>query len=210
MSRHAQFPRWLLDELAVCMLDINWFFEEKKFMEEDLNIPYIDEESYGTVIGAVDSWLQAGLLQIIDKDYVVIPHQGVFPPSKNHLLQDLSVGLTSRGGAEWESQAKPAWDRFIEWGFSGDDEGRRWLFSEAQTDQVAKAVISALEATGQRDALANARRTELVPWQATYWKALPNGVRHEVDVSSEDVFGSMSPLPFWYDDPHHWLDNPRK
>lgn len=87
--------------------------------------------------------------------------------------------LTAQGGAVWESFARPQWERFLASSCEFPEDGStfeqrhtvetsdwQWLdkYLRAQAvEQVVEAGSMTLE--------------ELRPWQATYWKTLPFGLR---------------------------------
>jgi hypothetical protein len=81
-------------------------------------------------------------------------------------------GLTPAGGATWESMARPDWSRFHD-GFEGGLEHLRVV--EAATTELA---LRHFERGWSLPLLPEAPKLEtLTPWQATYWKQLPRGVR---------------------------------
>jgi len=87
--------------------------------------------------------------------------------------------LTASGGSLWEAAAKPDWDRFVFEGteYDGDDSPDICRV-EASTPVRALEYLNYLERYHLVDAT-HYTSTDLAPWEATYWKRLPHGVRFE-------------------------------
>lgn len=87
--------------------------------------------------------------------------------------------LTPNGGAAWEAFARPRWDRYIEHGheFPDDDSPfERLTTIEASEWQWLDRYLMA-QAAEQTIEPGSLTLAELRPWQATYWKTLPFGLR---------------------------------
>ena len=84
--------------------------------------------------------------------------------------------LTTRGGAAWESFARPEWSLFIDHGF---DEGEDGMRTTTVTTCDWKQLDRYLESVAREEAIEPGTMTlaELRPWQATYWKTLPFGLQ---------------------------------
>ena len=87
--------------------------------------------------------------------------------------------LTALGGAAWEAAASPRWDSLVvELTGCDEDDGPDTCQIEASTAVRALEYLNYL----QRDQFIDVKEYEsfaLTPWQATYWKRLPHGVRFE-------------------------------
>ena len=87
-------------------------------------------------------------------------------------LPRLWYGLTEAGGRLWERYALPRWDRFVT---VVEDPEAFVVETTAMTRERVAAVsdfpqfYEAIPGSDEWD--------ELAPWPATYWKALPQGVR---------------------------------
>lgn len=94
-------------------------------------------------------------------------------------LDCVHYGLTADGGAVWESFARPQWERYIghSYDYPDDDstferrttiETLNWqTLDKYLRAQTAEQVVEAGSIT----------LAELRPWQPTYWKTLPFGLR---------------------------------
>lgn len=94
-------------------------------------------------------------------------------------LETAHYWLTADGGAAWESFARPRWNRYVIDSCEFPEDGStfermttietsdwQWLDRYLRT-QASEQVVEAGSIT----------LTELRPWQATYWKTLPFGLR---------------------------------
>jgi hypothetical protein len=117
--------------------------------------------------------------------------------------------LTDSGGRAWENAASPRWNEMVT---ESTDMERKVCRIEAATLAQAQKYIDALSRE-QLVQVGECTVTKLRPWQANYWKRLPQGVRVEFhrDVDSED--GSMDWPPsrseFFQGTPH-WYTRPWK
>lgn len=125
-------------------------------------------------------------------------------------------GLTEKGGAKWESWARPKWKRYVDChhrlssGTSPERvemlaEDRGWLesFRDLYFQEFGVQTISETEFLDQ-----------ITPWPATYWKTLPSAWRFRCvrskdeapnrshDTSPRDAYQAMTD---WYR--HAWNDS---
>ena len=91
-------------------------------------------------------------------------------------------GLTSLGGATWETFAHPKWSRYIGASFgtgpaeaevicADPDRLNGYVFSKYQTFHALPGTI---------------RRDRVEPWPATYWKVLPLGYRMRYEYEPDE------------------------
>ncbi len=117
----------------------------------------------------------------------------------------IAYGLTDAGASAWEHAAMPDWSRYVE--ESSDPEDKSYVL-QAATEKVADEYLSYL-CRYQIDLLSKVEQTRLHPWQATYWKSLPDGVRltfrawDKPDRISGPTCESefVHPDPWWYTRP---------
>ncbi len=87
----------------------------------------------------------------------------------------MDYGLTVQGGARWEAYSAPDWSRYIDAGYFGDS-----LTGEvaAGTRRAAEQYLALEPFISSSSIVPNSVQWEtLAPWQATYWKVLPEGHR---------------------------------
>jgi hypothetical protein len=92
-------------------------------------------------------------------------------------MRRLWYGLTESGGAAWEAEARPLWDRFIGSWVSGD-----WQVKEPREEETLAAsrerILGFAAFANDWEPVADTQCwDDVIPWQATYWKTLPRGVR---------------------------------
>ncbi len=93
--------------------------------------------------------------------------------TRRHGLPDADTiyfGLTRDGGAEWESAARPDWNRYL-FSAAGEHEVEIACADEARLEKFLRSPWLDWRPIGDE------RRDVLSPWQATYWKTLPLGHR---------------------------------
>ena len=100
--------------------------------------------------------------------------------------------LTDRGGNAWEEAASPEWSRFVDCqGEDPDDDTATVL--RAANEQEAEKYLAYLRYSQMR-VLGDIERVVLRPFQATYWKELPEGIefrfRSEGDYSHPERIGT--------------------
>lgn len=87
-------------------------------------------------------------------------------------------GVTSQGGALWETHSQPKWEYFFEEGYGADpDEGEM----SAQTRELIEERLALIPFDSfVKDIVSGSIRwSVLQPWEATYWKRLPLGYHVE-------------------------------
>jgi hypothetical protein len=89
-------------------------------------------------------------------------------------------GMTQRGAARWEALAEPDWDRYICEEAAPEAEpdiSRTSLWARTKV-RLEEALLFGY--AGEPISSNQERWEPLVPWQATYWKTLPDGYRVEL------------------------------
>ena len=197
---------WFLDAVVEYKLPVRILVAQN--LAEVLNRPShnLDHQS-----------LCALLLQLIQEDYLMIyqyhPRQGreiPFIPSLRDLQEELdtaesdrqaylSYGLSSLGGAQWEMLSSPRWDRFISASYGVDPYEAEIIAQDRQLVQryfelqhyISSAVGAIIPESLQWDSLA--------PWQATYWKTLPQArrLRFSYYPYTEDREAPITPTWAW-------------
>lgn len=129
-----------------------------------------------------NGWIEFGRLLPGDSASVSDPDAdeiAAFLRERGRGRETVHYWLTAEGGAAWESFARPRWDRYIVPSCEFPEDGStferlttietsdpRWLDKYLRV-QAAEQVVEAGSIT----------LAELRPWQATYWKTLPFGLR---------------------------------
>jgi hypothetical protein len=129
-------------------------------------------------MGLVDLHLEedrTGDVAAIERLVSKPPRDGVVYQSGNHYR------LTPTGGAEWERAARPDWGRYVERSEERHDDGAP-VEHEILSPSAARAEAYLDFVRGDRlwygpvsnESIA---RDVIRPWEATYWKTLPEGHR---------------------------------
>jgi hypothetical protein len=117
--------------------------------------------------------------------------------------------LTAKGGSQWESLSNPNWD----WCISGS----LWENSEAKYLHIAEQNLEFIRyAFNSQPILSSKTYQVLRPWQATYWKTLPEG--HRIEYQTQDLpFSSIVLRQDWPPEvqdfekkSQNWYTNPFK
>jgi hypothetical protein len=110
------------------------------------------------------------------------PHV-VLPPTLSEIRSALagklylSYGLTPRGGARWEAYSSPDWNRYIDAGYRSESGGGAGEIS-AGDRHLIEHNLELIAHVHKISVLSNSERWDIItPWQATYWKTLPNAHR---------------------------------
>ena len=130
------------------------------------------------VLGALGQLVEQGLLYLSRLDGKPVAFASV--EWNEYLTQQVRSNdavkcrLTSQGGSLWEQAALPHWGKFyrLEW-----DHHSRGTLDVCRLEVIER--ILALEAFQEMAIFQHSPepQIELVPWQATYWKAMPRGFR---------------------------------
>lgn len=138
--------------------------------------------SHSDLLDTLHSLFQEGLIVNIrhPNDEVIIE----FVPTYSEI--DLALKgnnksqyrLTNKGGGRWEVLSKPNWSLFLVDSFNlRTDE----IIVEASSLQIAEQYMKLTPYWYQHDLLSESKKNEVLrPWQATYWKELPEGHRISV------------------------------
>ncbi len=120
----------------------------------------------------------------------------------NRPMECTSYDLTSDGGRAWESIARPDWGRFVE----EEREDDAIMFRAASEEQADKYLAYQRDCWIQTHGAVE--RTRLRPWDATYWKELPEGFEVRVRATNRtDIVANphrsefFSYGPWWYTRP---------
>jgi hypothetical protein len=96
--------------------------------------------------------------------------------------ESIYYGLTPKGGAYWESFARPDWSQYIDASattVSGNGEATIWGAEIIGVDRekIEQLLQSNIYYHKQSLLPETVKRESLIPWQATYWKQLPAGYK---------------------------------
>lgn len=126
----------------------------------------------------------------------------------------VTFGLSDFGGQVWEDLAKPDWDRFVStWqDYSKVDseagQGPIGYYYQTRSRGLIEVYLAPLENEGKLFTRGSSRTTVLRPWEATYWKAFPEGFEFYCEspenFANRDPFGDYFELLCpWYTVPEH-------
>lgn len=169
-----------------------WFLDAVIEMGENLAVlksPHIEEvmnrRTHGLgereLVEFLASLCQAGLVEVKNEDDVracsLREVERAFSTSRREPghYSGFWYYLTPAGGAAWESVTNPDWDRFL----------TQWLsvrpnqvcIEAATRERAVEAFNRASADPAHVPVPGSYRETLLQPWEATYWKTLPSGVR---------------------------------
>lgn len=115
--------------------------------------------------------------------------------------------LTAKGGAQWEHFAHPRWDRFMDHGYEILSETRRKGELYCATEHLLESYFKGIHFLGYHVDSATVVRDVVKPWQATYWKQLPQAYRisFEFDEDSSHNWENM-PYSFYCLHNNKWYD----
>ena len=107
-----------------------------------------------------------------------------FIPTRDQLLrgidadEDVTYGLTPKGGGAWEALAKPNWAAYVSWRTAYDRNG---IVGESEIEASSETRLTehlaALEQAGYEVIPGTEKRANLKPWPVFYWKTLSEGLR---------------------------------
>jgi len=119
--------------------------------------------------------------------------------------ESLYYHMTANGGANWEAFASPNWKRFIDHSHSYDDNGNERHTVHAANRELLQRIFDGLHYEGVTPMPETVVWTEISPWQATYWKKLPQGCRLEF------ASAPRTPSFMWDDMPltYYWISRPQ-
>ena len=196
---------WLLDVVVRARVHLDWLLWEH--LDEALNRPGhgLDPD---VLLDMVDRLFRGGFIDAAGPrrsgepgDLGLSLHRSEIEAALHGYRPGLSYGMTSRGGARWEAVAKPDWSRFLDEsaGLDPDEVEMAGLDRDRVASHLQRHTLWAVVPGSER-------WTELIPWQATYWKTLPRGYRVRVPWPRE----SPDKAPDWaaYNEWIHWYTNP--
>ncbi len=82
--------------------------------------------------------------------------------------------LTPKGGARWEEFAEADWNRYYSFDWEGPEPEHIEIATASEQD-TERAFLFLLKDQEVEPIAGTEIRTQLSPWQATYWKTLPRG-----------------------------------
>ena len=169
------YERWLLEMVATLRYPVDVLGSEE--IELHLNRPG-HGRPFDEMVARVQRLAREGLVEVFGPD-------------------DVYFGLTAAGGAAWEAFAAPAWDRYV---WDEADEHDLWI-----TSPVRERVELLLRCLFGDDPGVRAEATwdSVAPWQATYWKELPRGIRCRVPGGYERE--PRAPMSAWDPDVRRWF-----
>jgi hypothetical protein len=148
-------------------------------------------------------------------DAVAIERLISLPAIDGVIYKSHGYGLTAAGGVEWERAARPDWNRYVEYRTSPSEDDVRWEHSIICADpSMAERYLGFQRAVWLEpgDLIeASITRDVVRPWEATYWKTLPEAHRIRYLSASgrsrypsrEEIARSDFPTggSRWHDDP---------
>lgn len=100
--------------------------------------------------------------------------------SLDQSLNDLTVGLTPRGGKLWERAASPAWSMFVDEGEPKILRKEIWITFEARNLNWLRLLDSSLSRFGFFRG-ARRRFVKIKSWRPVYWKSFEFGYSLHID-----------------------------
>jgi hypothetical protein len=178
---------WLLEAV------VGWRIRLGGLDEESWYCPAHNREPHGmplkVLVTTFNEMLSRGYFVFSDKN-----DSPITSPNVEKLIKDRNpvvwYGLTPKGGALWESFARPYWDLFIdqEWSQPNEKDGRSTAvlagMGEKRLDCYVHFIKEWLASKGFPPVEVLTRR-QVKPWQATYWKQFECG--HEVTIRSHPI-----------------------
>jgi hypothetical protein len=120
--------------------------------------------------------------------------------------------LTIKGGQQWEILSKPNWDWCIGGGYYYSE---NQVISEATSYKVAEQYLQMYPYWDSFEVIPDSIEVEILrPWQATYWKTLPEGYR--ISGKTRDIQEIRSQRDMlseereFMDKVYNWYTNPFK
>jgi hypothetical protein len=105
--------------------------------------------------------------------------------------------LTAEGGRQWEAFAAPRWDRYVECSTRYDRSGSREMGVLISPDRARlERLLNGAHHMGQAVNSKHVHWRVLRPWQATYWKQLPEA--HLVCYRFEEFKFNFGDNPHWF------------
>jgi hypothetical protein len=91
--------------------------------------------------------------------------------------KDWFYGLTMKGGSAWEEAAQPDWQQFFRDEYD-ELEGHEYVTLSASSITTLQRAVRFLERLRSRriGAFSREQARNVAPWDATYWKRLPEGL----------------------------------
>jgi len=126
--------------------------------------------------------------------------QGTFVPTRAEIEAALAgalkvyYGLTLKGGARWEAVSLPDWNRYCD-AFLGIDPEVGTIISRDR--KLVETYLSLCHyAWNDMSVIAGSEKWDVLkPWEATYWKTLPDGHRIQFEYKSRDAAGVTESPP---------------
>lgn len=194
-------PRWLSDTLVEARIDISTLGRPVGVIEEAFNrsvesfeLPQLASQIFQDQLNGRVGFLTANESALsLGQDAIL---ESISTSREGYYLE-----LTQDGGKCWEQLAGTDWSRFTSVQQQEVEVNGIWhwqLAIEAETEELARRLSQNLDLLGYSQSKGEFQLSRLVPWEATYWKFLPSGVRltceNPVDIGIVRTEGSEQ---FW-------------
>ncbi|MEG4322318.1 MULTISPECIES: hypothetical protein [unclassified Microcoleus] len=190
--------------------------------ESLINFAHSEQLSQAEVVLAADSLFQRGDIKamVFTDEYdtepasdVVLTRAGI----QDHLIGRLvaSYYLTPQGGARWEAMAHPDWNKFFIVNF------REFFPDEDEIFGTQREILEQLLSLdrlilGKQHIPGTEKWNVLEPWEATYWKTLPQGYHVSCEFQHNDSCldyqkeGALPELVEEHEQALQWYENMKK
>ena len=201
----ANVPKWLLNALVEFRIDPITLRSGKDFLEEDFNCE-IPEFDLGRLVQVIFINMREGNLEITDSQENPLSLDN--PDALSTLIargheQTYWLGLTDRGGSEWECLCTPRWDDFVNlYLMSGAGEDEEVCIESLSRDKNLEA-YAYIKSSDYIIIPSSEKWLTLSPWEATYWKTFPTGLRLTLrgrNAAPSEMRSNKS----WYSDFFKW------
>lgn len=170
----------------------------------------------GTLIGALRNHFTRGhLIAFQENREPFVPTASELDDALHHLppgecrWSSPCYGLTAKGGAMWEALAQPDWRRYLSYESSSDDDWNTQIGEVTCADRLfAQQYISGLPELGIEVLAGPSDAERVAPWQATYWKTLPEGFRFHFRCRDREERVDGSRVPRWFTEMEQWYVRP--
>ena len=125
--------------------------------------------------------------------------------------RNLYYSITEQGGAKWEEVSKPEWSRYVSgWKYEDPKEFREGEAASMDRELVEEQ-LSMWSGLGVEIQFFSQKWDRPAPWQATYWKSLPEGHRVTFlcrERFRNDFFSRTKVYQRWLEKVESWYTNP--
>jgi hypothetical protein len=201
-------PRWLIEALVECMLDVTVFASNHDFLETDFNQD-IAEFDLRELERSLLRGVEDDVFEIVEvKGPATRPVKVADEAELDRLIhksasQSIWLGLTAKGGGTWEALYNARWDKYIRYRVERDDLDDCLLIVESMSRDRLATFCDNAQLLGYYRTTNDMEWTIISPWDVTYWKTFPSA--HLVKFRCSESFGIAAP-PKWLADMLRWHD----